>query len=189
MLCLGEELLLSVLYQACHLTVTYCLHMQSAAQQLSLHLWSWNYSAHGSCLTPSFLLQCAAQAEDPYFKEALYSTLVDLKATQQLLKMDSPGLLTYLRDAGGLPEGEATRRGAPIGPPEPSPGGCPPHIPLWHPLEPPCTLQAFLRPSQAAHRPPTQASYSAVQGFVWSAYLRCMRSQDIWKVAIRCTKV
>ena len=104
------------MYQTCHLTVTYCLHMQSAAQQLSLHLWSWNYSAHGSCLTPSFLLQYAAQAEEPYFKEALYSTLVDLKATQQLLKMDSPGLLTYLRDTGGLPEGDATRRGVPIGP-------------------------------------------------------------------------
>ena len=102
----------SAICQTCH---------PAKVRQQWLHLPASGMSAllchHvGSCLTLPFLLQYAAQAEDPYFKEALYSTLVDLKATQQLLKMDSPGLLTYLRDAGGLPEGDATRRGAPVGP-------------------------------------------------------------------------
>ena len=66
------------------------------------------------------MLQYAAQAEDPYFKEALYNTLVDLKATPELLKMDSPELAAYLRSSGGLPESNATQRGSPLGPLSPS---------------------------------------------------------------------
>lgn len=66
------------------------------------------------------MLQYAAQAEDPYFKEALYNTLVDLKATPELLKMDSPELAAYLRSSGGLPERDATQRGSPLGPLNPS---------------------------------------------------------------------
>ena len=61
-------------------------------------------------------LQYASQAQDPHFKEALYSTLVDLKATTELLQMDSPELAAYLRSYGGLPDRDAMRPGAPIGP-------------------------------------------------------------------------
>ena len=65
-------------------------------------------------------VQYASQAEDPHFKEALYSTLVDLKASTELLQMDSPELAAYLRSTGGLPEKDAVRPSAPIGPLSPS---------------------------------------------------------------------
>lgn len=62
------------------------------------------------------LLARAGRAEDPGFREALYTTLVDLRATRELLQLDSPALERHLRAAGGLPERGALAVGAPIGP-------------------------------------------------------------------------
>ena len=115
----------------------------------------------GSFLTPFFPLQYAAQAEDPYFKEALYSTLVDSRATQQLLKMDSPKLLSYLRDSGGLPERDATQRGAPIGPLSHRQVVTiltSPYVTCLSPLYI-CTI--YIRPTRDMHHAPPEASYCA----------------------------
>ena len=104
--------------QACHL-LKVLLSADAGAKKLYACVWDLG-TPFALCGVATdhcpFLPQYAAQASDPFFKEALYSTLVDLKATQQLLKMDSPELLSYLRDSGGLPERDATQRGAPIGP-------------------------------------------------------------------------
>lgn len=62
------------------------------------------------------LLARAARAEDPGFREALYTTLVELRATRELLQLDNPALERHLRAAGGLPERGALAVGAPIGP-------------------------------------------------------------------------
>ncbi len=60
--------------------------------------------------------QCAAKAEDPYFHEVLYSTLIGARATPQLLQLDSPRLERWLRGQGGL---DAAQPGIPIGPLQP----------------------------------------------------------------------
>ncbi len=41
---------------------------------------------------------------------------MELRATTELLQMDSPELAAYLRSYGGLPERDAMLPGAPIGP-------------------------------------------------------------------------
>ena len=62
------------------------------------------------------LLARAARAEDPGFRDALYTTLVELGATRELLQLDGPALERHLRSAGGLPERGAMAVGVPIGP-------------------------------------------------------------------------
>ena len=63
------------------------------------------------------LVQRAAKAEDPYFHEVLYNTLIDLRATKELLELDTPHLERHLQTNGGLP---ALPAGGPIGPLSPS---------------------------------------------------------------------
>lgn len=64
--------------------------------------------------------QHAAKADDPYFHEVLYNTLVDAHATTQLLQLDNPRLERHLRSSGGLPERGGVPPGAPIGPLSPT---------------------------------------------------------------------
>ncbi len=47
-------------------------------------------------------MQSAARSLDQYFHKVLYSTLVDLGATADLLGLDSRYLETYLSEEGGL---------------------------------------------------------------------------------------
>ena len=105
----------------------------------------------------SSALQYASQAQDPHFKEALYSTLVELKATAELLQMDSPELAAYLRSYGGLPERDAMRPGAPIGPLSASQVGalsCTRDLQFWDPrsqeggLTPALHLRSLLPPAE-----------------------------------------
>ena len=58
-------------------------------------------------------LQRARLAEDPYFHEALYNMLIDLRATNELLDLDTNHLERHLRSNGGLPSGIVD---GPIGP-------------------------------------------------------------------------
>lgn len=48
-------------------------------------------------------MQRAAQAEDPYFHEVLYNTLIDLRAVDELLSLETSRLPEHLRINGGLP--------------------------------------------------------------------------------------
>lgn len=64
-------------------------------------------------------VQHASKAEDPYFHAVLYDTLVDARATAQLLQLDNPLLERHLRSSGGLPE-RGPVAGAPIGPLSPT---------------------------------------------------------------------
>ncbi|CAL8471349.1 g10891 [Coccomyxa elongata] len=66
------------------------------------------------------LLLHAAKADDPYFHAVLYDTLVDMRATAQLLQLDSPLLERHLRSSGGLPDRGAPPQGAAIGPLSPT---------------------------------------------------------------------
>lgn len=65
-------------------------------------------------------VQHAAKADDPYFHAVLYDTLVDMRATAQLLQLDSPLLERHLRSSGGLPDRGAPPPGAAIGPLSPT---------------------------------------------------------------------
>ena len=66
-------------------------------------------------------LLCAWRSMRPrrrthYFKDALYGALVDLKATPELLAMDSPELAAYLRPLGAFPSVMPRSEGRPLGP-------------------------------------------------------------------------
>ena len=67
-------------------------------------------------------LQRAAAAEDPYFQECLFGTLLEARAITHLLGMDSPLLERYLRTTGGLgaERGVPFQPGSPIGPLSPT---------------------------------------------------------------------
>lgn len=67
-------------------------------------------------MCPCLLPQSSARAEDPYFHEVLYATLIDARASRQLLQLDSPALERWLRGQGGL---DAAQPGIPIGPLQP----------------------------------------------------------------------
>ncbi len=68
----------------------------------------------------TLLVQHAAKADDPYFHAVLYNTLVDMRATAQLLQLDSPMLERHLRSSAGLPDRGAPPPGAAIGPLSPT---------------------------------------------------------------------
>ena len=65
-------------------------------------------------------LQGGAKAEDPYFHEVLYATLLDARAVQPLLRLDPPHLEGFLRRRGGMPEGGEALSGVPLGPLSPA---------------------------------------------------------------------
>jgi hypothetical protein len=60
-------------------------------------------------------LQAAAAAGDQFFHEVVYSTLIDVGASRQLLGLDSRSahLESFLRRAGGL---DGATSGAPLPP-------------------------------------------------------------------------
>ena len=63
-------------------------------------------------------MQRAALAQETYFQEVLYNTLIDLCAFSDLLDLDSPHLEKHLRANGGMPPSGILD--GPIGPLEPS---------------------------------------------------------------------
>ena len=82
------------------------------------------HQAAGSALSSAMTLrpQAAAAAGDPFFHEVVYSTLIDVGASRQLLGLDSRSahLESFLRRAGGL---EGTTPGVPLPPLGPDQAG------------------------------------------------------------------
>ena len=80
---------------------------------------AWQHANSGDCGAAP---QRAAAAEDPYFQECLFGTLLEARAVSHLLGMDSPLLERYLRTTGGLAaeRGVPFQPGSPIGPLSPT---------------------------------------------------------------------
>jgi hypothetical protein len=116
------------------------------------------------------VVQHAAKAQDPYFHEVLYNTLVDLRAVPQLLQLDSPHLERHLRSVGGLPPKGPLPAGTSIGPLSPT------QVPT-HPISCPSLDSSDSTPSSVINH---------VSSFCAIFMLQCQRAMKTLKKLRHC---